>query len=70
MFTSPHECGLCTHHIKSSSDPGLLYLIEWLCPLCPSKHFLLDTPMLIYIYQHQFEQDYKHDSNVAHTILY
>ena len=32
MFTSPHECGLCTHHIGSSTDPGLLYLAEWLCP--------------------------------------
>ena len=45
MFTSPHECGLCTHHIGSSIDPGLLYLAEW---LCPSKHFLLDTPMLVH----------------------
>ena len=48
MFTSPHECGLCTHHIGSSTDPGLLYLAEWLCPLCPSKHFLLDMPMLVH----------------------
>ena len=48
MFTSPHECGLCTHHIGSSTDPGLLHLAEWLCPLCLSKHFLLDTPMLVH----------------------
>ena len=48
MFTSPYECGLYTHHIRSSTDPGLLYLVEWLCPLCPSKHFLLDTPMLVH----------------------
>ena len=50
MFTSPHKCGLCTHHIRSSTDPGLLYFAEWLCPrpLFPSKHFLLDTPMLVH----------------------
>ena len=35
MFTSPHEYGLCTHHIRSSTDPGLLYLAEWLCPRPP-----------------------------------
>ena len=45
MFTSPHECGLCTHHIGSLTDPGLLYLAEW---LCPSKHFLLNKPMLVH----------------------
>ena len=40
MFTSPHECGLCIHHIRSSTDPGLLYLAEWLCPpLCPTQIF-------------------------------
>ena len=49
MFTSPHECGLCTHHIGPSTDPGLLYLAEWLCPPLPlPKHFLLDTPMLVH----------------------
>ena len=31
--------------IRSSTDPGLLYLAEW---LCPSKHFLLDTTMLVH----------------------
>ena len=39
MFTSPHECGLCTHHIGSSTDPGLLYLAEWLCPPLPLQTF-------------------------------
>ena len=24
MFTSPHKCGLCTHHISSLTDPGLV----------------------------------------------
>ena len=48
MFTSPHECGLCTHHIRSSTGIGLLHLAEWLCPLCPSKHFILDMPMLVH----------------------
>ena len=49
MFTSPHECGLCIHHIRSSTDPGLLYLAEWLCPpFTLPKHFLLDMPMLVY----------------------
>ena len=51
MFTSPHDCGLYMHTpyiIGSSTDPELLYLAEWLCPLCPSKHFLLDTPMLVH----------------------
>ena len=49
MFTSPHECGLCIHHTRSSTDPGLLYLAEWLCPpFALPKHFLLDTPMLVH----------------------
>ena len=49
MFTSHHECGLCIHHIRSSTDPGLLYLAEWLCPpFALPKHFLLDTPMLVH----------------------
>ena len=49
MFTSPHECGLCIHYIRSSTDPGLLYLAEWLCPpFALPKHFLLDTPMLVH----------------------
>ena len=48
MFTNPHECGLCTYHIRSSTGIGLLHLAEWLCPLCPSTHFLLDTPMLLH----------------------
>ena len=49
MFTSPHECGLCIHHIRSSTDPGLLYLAEWLCPpFALPKHFLLDTRMLVH----------------------
>ena len=39
MFTSPHECGLCTHHIGSSTDPGLLYLAEWLCRPLPLQTF-------------------------------
>ena len=39
MFTSPRECGLCTHHIGSSTDPGLLYLAEWLCPPLPLQTF-------------------------------
>ena len=49
-FTSPHECGLCTHHniIRSSTDPGLLYLAEWLCPPLPLQTFLLDTPVLVH----------------------
>ena len=38
MFTSPHECGLCTHHISSSTDPGLVG--------CSRKgpHFLQKNP--------------------------
>ena len=28
MFTSPHECGLCTHHINSSIAPGLYLAAE------------------------------------------
>ena len=28
MFTSPHECGLCTHHISSSIAPGLYLTAE------------------------------------------
>ena len=28
MFTSPHECGLCTHHISSSFAPGLYLAAE------------------------------------------
>ena len=24
MFTSPHEFGLCTHHVSSSTDLGLV----------------------------------------------
>ena len=35
MFTSPHECGLCTHRLRSSTDPGLLHLAEWLYPCLP-----------------------------------
>ena len=35
--------------IRSSTDPGLLYLAEWLCPpFALPKHFLLDTPMLVH----------------------
>ena len=52
MFTSPHECGLCIHHIRSSTDPGLLYLAEWLCPpLCPTQTFpsrYAYAPMLVH----------------------
>ena len=47
MFTSPHEW-VHAHRIRSSTNIGLLPLAEWLCPLCPSKHFLLDTPMLVH----------------------
>ena len=38
MFTSPHECGLCTHHISSLTDPGLVG--------CSRKgpHFLQKNP--------------------------
>ena len=39
MFTSPHECGLCTHHIRSSTGIGLLHLAEWLCPPLPLQTF-------------------------------
>ena len=39
MLTSPHECGLCTHHIRSSTGPGLLHLAEWLCPSLPLQTF-------------------------------
>ena len=36
MFTSPRECGLCTHHIvRYSTGIGLLHLAEWLCPPLP-----------------------------------
>ena len=51
MFTSPHECGLCTHHIRTSTDLELLYLAEWLCPTPfapPNISFYVDTPMLVY----------------------
>ena len=48
MFTSPHECGLCTHHIGSSTDPEYCTWLNGCGPLCPSKHFLLDTPMLVH----------------------
>ena len=38
MFTSPRECGLCTHHISSLTDPGLVG--------CSRKgpHFLQKNP--------------------------
>ena len=38
MFTSLHECGLCTHHISSLTDPGLVD--------CSRKgpHFLQKNP--------------------------
>ena len=29
MFTSPHECGPCTHHISSLTAPGL-HMAKWL----------------------------------------
>ena len=35
--------------IRSSTDPGLLYLAEWLCPpFALPKHSLLDTSMLVH----------------------
>ena len=38
MFTSPHECGLCTHQISSSTNPRLVG--------CSRKgpHFLQKNP--------------------------
>ena len=31
--------GYAVHHIESSTDPGLLYLAEWLCPPLPLQTF-------------------------------
>ena len=38
MFTSPHECGLCTHHISSLTDAGLVG-----CSI-KGPHFLQKNP--------------------------
>ena len=54
-FSQMRDCSgflqIRSHIIRSSTDPGLLYLAEWLCPPPPfalPKHFLLDTPMLVH----------------------
>ena len=39
MFTSSHECGLCTHHISFSVTPGLC-----LAAVAKGPHFLQKNP--------------------------